>query len=144
MSRPDPRRPVQPWIPQRAVRQPAVRTVYVERDKPGGGGVVAWVIVLAVAQVLAVLVWIWVVYSQSTSGTEQGRSMAIGIWTLGTVIASIVLAAVNVTQLILLIVALVRGAVASGIAAMILAVLMAAAAWFGVFAGGKSAVLQGF
>jgi hypothetical protein len=117
--------------------------VYVEK-KTSGSAPVWWVMALAVAQVLAVLVWIWVVYNQSTSGTEQGRSMAIAISSLGTVIAVVVLAAVNVTQLILVIVALVRGAVATGIAAMILAALMAAATWAGVLVGCQIALLQGF
>lgn len=142
MSSQPPRRPVQPWIPPQAPKQ-QTRTVYVEK-KASGSAPIWWVMALAVLQVLAVLVWMVVVYSQSTSGTEQGRNMAITIWSLGTVIAAVVLAAVNVTQLILVIVALVRGAVAAGIAAMILSALMAAAAWVGVFAGGKMAVLQGF
>ena len=142
MSSPTPRRPVPPWIPPQAPKQ-QTRTVYVEK-KTSGSAPVWWVMALAVAQVLAVLVWIWVVYNQSTSGTEQGRSMAIAISSLGTVIAVVVLAAVNVTQLILVIVALVRGAVATGIAAMILAALMAAATWAGVLVGCQIALLQGF
>lgn len=141
----NPRRPpVQPWIPPRKPQKAAVRTVYVEREKPKGSALVWWVIALAVAQVFAVGVWIWIVYNRATNGTEQGRSMAIAICSLGTVIAVVVLAAVNVTQLILGVVALIRGAVASGVTAMILAALMAAATWAGVLVGCRLALIQGF
>jgi hypothetical protein len=133
---------VQPWIPPQAPKQ-QTRTVYVDK-KPPGSAPVWWVMALAVAQLLAVLVWIWIVYSHATNGTEQGKNMAIAICSLGTVIAVVVLAAVNVTQLILVVVALVRGAVASGIAAMILAALIAAAAWAGVLVGCQLALIQGF
>ena len=141
MSRPDPCRPVQPWIPQRAVRQPAVRKVYVERERPGGGGAVAWVMVLAVAQVIGVLVFIAVLYVLTARGTGRATDMAMMVFSGGVLIGGVLLAAVNVTQLVLVVLAIARGAVVGGITAAVAGAVGAAAAWAGLGYGSLLAMV---
>ena len=141
MSRPDPRRPVTPWIPQRAVRQPAVRTVYLERQKPGGSASVWWVMALAVAQVRGVLVFIAVLYVLTASGTGRATDMAMMVFSSGVLIGGVLLAAVNVTQLVLVVLAIARGAVVGGITAAVAGAVGAAAAWAGLVYGSLLAMV---
>lgn len=140
MSSPTPRRPVQPWIPPRASKQ-QTRTVYVEKKGAGGGGAVAWVIALAVAQVIGVLLFMGVLYVLASKGTGRATDMATTVLGGGFLIGGILLAAVNVTQGILVILAIVRGSVVGGITAAVTAVLGAAGAWAGLIYGSVMALV---
>lgn len=132
----NPRRPpVQPWIPPQKPQKAAVRTVYVEREKPKGSAPVWWVMSLAIMQVLAVGVWVLSLRAMGSDELEKGQGMMGHLVGGGMIAGGIVLAAVNVTQLILVAVAIARGAVMSGIAAMILGSLLAVAAWGGAIFG---------
>lgn len=134
------RQPVQPWIPPQAPKQ-QTRTVYVEREKAGGGGPAGTVMVLAILQMLTVGLWMLLIYHQGKTG--GGGSGALVIFGGGALVGSILLAAVNVAQAVLVVVALVRGAVLRGIAALVLGGLLAVGSWLGLFYGGFMALASG-
>jgi hypothetical protein len=135
------RQPVQPWIPPQKPQKAAVRTVYVEREKAGGGGPAGTVMVLAVVQILAVGAWMLLIYNQGKAGGRASESLLI--FGGGALVGGVLLAAVNVAQAILVVVALVRGAVLRGIAALVLGGLLAVVSWLGLIYGGFMALAAG-
>lgn len=140
MKSPTPRRPVQPWIPQRPTQVPP-RPVGARKKGPGGGGAVAWVVALAVAQVIGVLMFMAVLYVLTARGTGRATDMAVAVFGGGVLIGGVLLAAVNVTQLVLGILAIVRGSVVGGITAAVAAAVGAAVAWAGLMYGGLLAMV---
>lgn len=140
MKSPTPRRPVPPWIPQRPTQVPP-RPVGARKKGPGGGGAVAWVVALAVAQVIGVLMFMAVLYVLTARGTGRATDMAVAVFGGGVLIGGVLLAAVNVTQLVLGILAIVRGSVVGGITAAVAAAVGAAVAWAGLMYGGLLAMV---
>ena len=113
----------------------------MEREKAGGGGPAGTVMVLAILQMLTVGLWMLLIYHQGKTG--GGGSGALVIFGGGALVGSILLAAVNVAQAVLVVVALVRGAVLRGIAALVLGGLLAVGSWLGLFYGGFMALASG-
>jgi len=140
MSSQPPRRPVQPWIPQRPTQVPP-RPVGARQKRPSGGGAVAWVMALAVAQVIGVLMFMAVLYVLTARGTGRATDMAMAVFGGGVLIGGVLLAAVNVTQLVLVILAIVRGSVVGGITAAVAGAVGAAGAWAGLMYGGLLAMV---
>jgi hypothetical protein len=96
---------------------------------------------LAVAQVIGVLMFMAVLYVLTAKGTGRATDMAMAVFGGGFLIGGILLAAVNVTQVILVILAIVRGSVVGGITAAVTAVLGAAGAWAGLIYGSVMALV---
>lgn len=140
MSRPDPRRPVQPWIPQRPTQVPP-RPVVARKKGPGGGGAGAWVMALAVAQVIGVLMFMAVLYVLTARGTGRSTDMAMAVFGGGVLIGGALLAVVNLAQLVLVILAIVRGSVVGGITAAVAGLVGGAAAWAGLMYGSLLAMV---
>jgi hypothetical protein len=67
--------------------------------------------------------------------------MAVAVFGGGVLIGGVLLAAVNVTQLVLGILAIVRGSVVGGITAAVAAAVGAAVAWAGLMYGGLLAMV---
>jgi hypothetical protein len=136
MSRPDPRRPVQPWIPQRP-QQPQPRTVYV-RERPADGrkalraGWILNAVALGMTVVLLVIVLLLGRHEARTvaadTGTVVGALAMAGWWFM----ALLVMGLIDLAILVLVIVAMAQGAVGRALALFVASIPVAILCWLGL------------
>jgi hypothetical protein len=142
MSRPDPRRPVQPWIPQRP-QQPQPRTVYV-RERPADGGKAlraGWVlngVLLGMTVVLLVALALITRHAARGGEVEPVALMAtLGWWA----VALIVIGVVDLALLVLGIVAMAQGAALRGLALLVVSLINGLVCWLGLTYGAGLVIL---
>lgn len=136
MSRPDPRRPVQPWIPQRP-QQPQPRTVYVTARPADGRKALraGWVlngVLLGMTVVQIVAVALLARHAAKTGQLDPGAMLATIGW-VGLVMT--IMGLLDLALLVLVIVAMAQGAALRGLALFLVSALNGVVCWLGVTYG---------